>query len=258
MWAEVLAQTTLKDNLEADSTILKLRISKITENGFGSIEELSPIWTKIETFDTLGRISQRTDINYAYHKFVCNFKYNEEKKEVTITEKFYDWNPHRGKNKNDTILKASREKYDLRTKENKKYKPSKFSQFQAQLTIDSMGRLIQSKDTIKFGYQIVCYLYDPKSNLVERKHFIMRHSEKLELFAKDSLVYNSRGQKIKEINYMDFEENNGMIKHNREVETVFQYNNLGLIERKTISIHYLRLKNANSNSTVYKYEYVFY
>lgn len=256
--SDAFGQTKLKDNLVSDSTIFKLNIKQITENGFGNINAPNPYWATFETFDTIGRITQRTSINYAYHKFVYDFKYNNRGNEILVTEKYYDWSPYREKNKNDTILKTSTEKYNLKTKKAKDFKPIRFSQFQTKLTMDSIGRVIQSTDTIKCGYKKTYFQYDDKGNLIEIKHFVTRHSEKPELFAIDSLSYDIKGKKIKEVNYFGFKTNDGIEKHDREVETIFQYNDQGLLKEKLITTKYLSLKDSKPDSTLYRYEYSFY
>jgi hypothetical protein len=245
-----------KASLVSDSVIAKFKIKQITENGFGNTSDLNPYWTTFETFDSTGRITQRTSINYAYHKFVHDFRYNTED-EITITEKYYDWNPNR-KNKNDTILKTSDEKYNLKTKEGKELKPVGPGQFQAKKIMDSIGRVIQRTDTIKFGYSITYYQYNGKGDLVEIKRYDTRNSEKPGLVAIDRFVYDAGGHKIKEVNYSGFKTKDGIEKHDKEVETLFYYNDLGLLKQKLIATKYLSLKNSGSNSVMYKYEYSFY
>ncbi|MEI9809928.1 MAG: hypothetical protein WDO16_19800 [Bacteroidota bacterium] len=258
VFSDLFGQTKLKDNLVADSVILKLKVKQITENGFGNINDQNPYWATFEAFDTTGRIIKRTFINYGYHKFVYDFKYNTRKNEIIVTEKYFDWGSHREKNKNDTTVKTSTEKYNLRTKGYKDFKSSGFKEFQAILTKDISGRLIQSKDTIKFGYQITYYQYDDKNHLVERKRLITRQSGNPELFSLDSLTYNSKGQRTKEVNYFDFKIENGITKHDREVETIFNYENNGLLKERLITTKYLSFKKSKPGTTIFRYEYLFY
>ena len=261
MSSNTFGQTKLKDNFVADSTILILKIKQVTQNWFTSDKpNQTPSQTTAEIFDTTGKITKRIYINYTYHKFVSDFTYDERKNVIKVKEKYFDWNPYRVKHKNDTVLKTSTEKYNLKTKVDVDFKQSGFSHFPTKLIRDSLGRIIQSTDTIKCGYELTHYQYNNKGNLIEIKHFVTRHSETPELFAIDSFACDINGQKIKEINYFDFKKNDGIEKHDREVVTIFQYNDMGLLKEKLITTKYLSLKESysNPNSSLYKYEYSFY
>jgi hypothetical protein len=115
-------------------------------------------------------------------------------------------------------------------------------------------------DTIKCGYRIIQYAYNENNQVIARNHYVTRHSEKLRLQAIDSLIYNSKGQKIKEINYYGFNQKDEYINHDTEVETLFYYENSGLLKEKITTKKYLTLNNCinNSQPTLYKYEYVFF
>jgi len=249
MFTDVFGQTKLKDNLVDDSTILKLKIKRVTENWYTDIQNANPSQTTIEVFDTTGNITQRTHINYTYHKFVSDFIYNEKKGKIKVVEKYYDWNPYREKNKNDTILKTTIEKYNLSTKENVDFKRNTLNQFHTKVLSDSLGRIIQSTDTIKCGYQISYYQYDDKSNLVKMKSYIIHHSERPELSVAISFYYDTKGRKIKEVKHFDFKKIDVEEKNGGEEITEYQYNEFGLIKEKVI---------LKSDKTIYKYDYLFY
>lgn len=253
--SNAFCQSQLIDNLVADSTIFKFRIKQVTENGWGSIQTPKPYWTTIEKYDTIGRLNQRVSINYAYWKFVYDFIYDNNKLLKVIT-RYYDWNPYIEKSKNDTILKTSEKRYSFDKKKKKKQDP--FDDFQTKLSIDSVGRIVKSIDTIKCGYSIVYYKYNENGNLTERKYYITRHDDPPELFEIDSLVYNTKKQKIKETHYLDFTEINGTAKHQREGETIYTYDNLGLLKERLNTTKYLSLKDSTPSLTMYKYEYEFY
>lgn len=262
MSSNAFGQTKLKDNFVNDSTILLLKIKQVTQNWFTNDKPNQiPSQTTTEIFDTTGKITKRIYTNYTYHKFVSDFTYDERKNVVKVKEKYFDWNPYREKHKNDTILKTSTKKYNLKTKVDADFKQSRFNHFQPKLIRDSLGRIIQRIDTIEFGYELTHYQYNHKGNLIEIKHFVTRDSETPELFAIDSFAYDINGRKIKEINYFDFKTKDGIEKHDREVVTLFQYNDMGLLTEKLITRKYLSLKEEehfNPNSNLYKYEYSFY
>jgi hypothetical protein len=263
MSSNTFGQTKLKSNFVDDSTILLVKIKQVTQNWFTNDKPNQiPSQTTIEMFDTTGKITKRIYTNNTYHKFVSDFTYDERKNVVKVKEKYFDWNPYREKHKNDTILKTSTEKYNLKTKVDDNFKQSRFNHFQTKLIRDSLGRIIQSTDTIElFGYKLTHYQYNNNGNLIEIKHFVIRHSETPELFAIDSFAYDINGQKIKEINCFDFKKKDGIEQHDKEVVTLFQYNDMGLLTEKLITTKYLSLKEEphfNPNSNLYKYEYSFY
>lgn len=256
---KVSGQDKLKDKLVSDSLINKLGIKSVTENWYTKDTATKPANTSYELYNQSGYLTKAVDVNHSYHKAIRDFHYNFKKRIVIKKQIFYDYNHNQSENKADTILKKSKEKFDIATGINKKSKQTRNSKFQQIYTYDTRGRILQSKDTIKCGYKIINYSYDNNNEKInERKHFITHHEEAPTLKSIDSLFYNNKGLLTKEIKYFDFKKPGTKLTHGREKQTELVYNKFGLIQEKKITNIYLRLRTTDSNSSFYKYEYEFY
>ena len=202
--------------------------------------------------------TQRTHINYFYHKFIDNYEYNQNKNEIVETQYYYDWNPYRERRKGDTIVKKTTTKYNFDNRRKIKTKLSPFERFQPRLTFDNTNRLTERIDTIKCGYNITYFTYDKNNKVIERKHYTSHHLENPYLFAVDSLHYNLNGQLVKETNFYDIKITEDKWVFDREVLTTFSYYQNGLIQEKTNVTKYESQKNRNFKPIFYRYEYEFY
>jgi hypothetical protein len=257
--SNLFGQDKLSDNIVSDSLIRMHRIKQVTENcWFHDSLKSSLANTTIEKYNEFGQKTQRTQINYLYHKFIDNYQYNQKKNVIIKTQLYYDWNPYREKRKGDTIVKKTVSKYDIDSGINIKTKPSRLDIFQPRLTFDNYGRITERIDTVKCGYNITYYTYDKTDKIVERKHYTSHHSEKPYLCAVDSFHYNLKGQLVQEINYYDIKVNEDKWECDREVDTTYIYTQNGLILEKTNVTKYQSLKNIDFKPTVYRYEYEFY
>jgi hypothetical protein len=256
--SNLFGQDKLRDNIVSDSLVRTLKIKQVTENWFHDSVQISPANTTIEKYNEFGQKTQRIHINYFYHKFVNKYEYNQKKNLIVKTQYYYDWNPYREKHKGDTILKKTVSKYDINSGRKLKTKPSRLEEFQPRLTFDDKGRLTKRIDTIKFGYNITHYTYDKKDNLLERKLYISRNSEKPYLYSVDSLHFNLNGKLIQETNFYDIKMNEDKWTFDREVITTYTYTKEGLILKKNKAEKDQSLKDRDFKPTAYRYEYEFY
>jgi hypothetical protein len=256
--SNLLGQDKLRDNIVIDSLVRTLKIKQVTENWFHDSIQISPANTTIEKYNEVGQKTQRIHINYFYHKFVDNYEYNQKKNVIVKTQYYYDWNPYREKHKGDTILKKTVSKYDINSGRKLKTKPSRLEEFQPILTFDDKGRLTKRIDTIKFGYNITYYTYDKRDDLLERKLYITRNSDKPSLYSVDSLYFDLNRKLIKETNYYDIKINEDKWTFNREFVTTYTYTQEGLILKKSKLEKYQSLRDRYFKPTIYRYEYEFY
>jgi hypothetical protein len=254
----LFGQDKLRDNFVSDSLIRKLKIKQVTENWFHDSLQISPANTTIEKYNEFGQKTQRIHINYFYHKFIDNYEYNQKKNLIIKTQYYYDWNPYREKHKGDTIINKTVSKFDINYGRKLKTKSSRLEEFLPKFTFDDKGRLTKRIDTIKFGYNITYNTYDNKDNLIERKLYISRNSEKPYLYSVDSLYFNLNGKLIKETNFYDIKMNEDIWTFDREVITTYTYLQEGLILKKTKVEKYQSLKDRDFKPTTYRYEYEFY
>jgi hypothetical protein len=256
--ANLFGQDKLSDNIKSDSLIRKHKIKQVTENWFHDSLKASPANTIIEKYNEFGKKTQRTHINYFYHKFIDNYEYNQNKNEIVETQYYYDWNPYRERRKGDTIVNKTTTKYNFDNRRKIKTKLSPFERFQPRLIFDNTNRLTERIDTIKCGYNITYFTYDKNNKVIERKHYTSHHLENPYLFAVDSLHYNLNGQLVKETNFYDIKITEDKWVFDREVLTTFSYYQNGLIQEKTNVTKYESQKNRNFKPIFYRYEYEFY
>ncbi len=250
-------QWAFGENLVSDSTVLRHAIKKVVQIGYGDTHRDTPYWTTEEIFDDSGRIIQRTSINHSHHKFVQKVNYHKKNNSLKITTLYYDWSSSKNEPRNDTTCRKTRGRYK-KVDNRIILKGLPYSQNPIRTTIDSMGRVIQSVDTIKCGKQITDYTFDITGNVVEKRYHITRHNDEPRIVAIDSLKYNELGQLIEEVNYSGFKKQNPTSTHNREVNTTFTYNEMGLLAEKVVITKYLTLENTDPNPLVYQYEYDLY
>jgi hypothetical protein len=257
--SDTFGQLKLRENLVADSTAIKHRISMVIQDWFtGSAPDLEPAQTTTEYFDSTGRIIRRTYINYTYDRYESDFIYHKKKSFVRIKTTRYDWNPFRETRKGDTIVTRSVEKYDLLTGIRYDLRRTRFALFQPLLIMDTMSRVVQSADTIKFGYDIARYQYDSTGNLVEIRHFETRFSEEHELQMVYNYTYNDHGQIAKMILWTGYNRKDGYQMPGKEVETDYRYNDQGLLSEMLITTSHLSLKHNEPGTVVYRYRYGFH
>jgi len=233
-------QNNLATHIISDSVVQKMKIKKVTENWFTNPGEAKPANTTYEQFDEKGNRILRVHINYFYHKFIHKYSYDYKRGIIADNQEYYDWNPYREKNRDDTILKKSVTKFYISTKQNIKTKPGGLNRFATTLSHDSSGNVFQQTDSIKFGYKTIYFVYGANGLLCERKCFISRHSEKPQLVSIDSLFYIPNSLSLsKEISYYGIEKDEHQFKYNRAVQTTYKYNDAGLIIEKAILEKYL-------------------
>lgn len=255
----LLSQTKIKDLLASDSMVVNLHIKQVTENGFDNIQDPVPYWTTQENFDSTGRIIQRITLNRFYWRLVDNFSYDDKKGTVNIRTTSYDFNIHSDNPQKDTTVKTTSEKYSLDGQQ--VIKKSKEQPIEPQTTYkyDSLKRVIKSTSILKSGMTKIYYSYNQNGKLVEMRYFtVLSQPDDPKLTAIKSFEYNSNGNLSKEINYSDFPDSKGIEKHSRETEIIYLYNELELKTEKTITSHYLSLKDSKPSITRYLYHYTYY
>lgn len=253
----IFGQNKLSDNLVPDSTIRQFKIKRVKEYGYARIGLPTPSYSNVELFDTTGRIERKTFLNN-YYRFERNYSYNIKKNLISVTEFQYDRYSHLNDTENDSLIRTLNKKFNLTTKEQVDRKPSQLGQFRSEQILGNQDRLIQRSDTFKLVEYFDKFQYNASNQLVETRHFVKINQQAPALYAIDSLFYNEKHQKIKEINYFGFMIIENLGKHNQEIQTIFQYDVQGLLtEKKSTTIH-LGVKNDIPYSTMSRYEYEFY
>lgn len=238
----------------------KIRVKHVIENGFIEPHHTTPAWITEEEYAGDGRVLQRISINSRHWRAVDIFSYDEKKKIVTSDHRFYDFNTGKTKStrsKNDTTIRKYKYKYAYDGMILKKLPEKKPSGDTARFVYDEHGRILQRFRENKCGWDSAHYYYNTSNQLVSRRHYDSHHGGPVELVAIDSFEYDNKGQLVKETMMTNIKQENGVVKHGYQTETIFSYNEKGLVAERLISDWYLSLGYPPSKKR-YAYSYTYH